>query len=527
MNDNLEDTKPRPALRVPDEPSEIQAPAPMPPQRTAPRPVSGQSPYRDLDAPPRFLLWGVIGIFVLGIVAVIGSVVIFRSVLEPGQQERIIQVLPFMEAFLPPRPAPNDTLPTPEGGSADNISPEDLLQGLNLSGSTPDINPTDVPTGEPTVQATATLEPSPEPTQVVTLEATVQPTIAPTLEPSQEAAVVPTLQSQQVIAAPAAVTNTTLARSARLNGFNYQKQTWNNCGPSNVTMALSYYGWQRDQTYAADFLKPGGREDKNVSPSELVRFVNEQSSVLALSRMGGTVDLLRTLLANNFPIIVESGFMPEGYEWLGHYRTLVGYDDNQGVFWIYDSFLGNGTAGEGIAENFPAFDTLWRQFNRTFIVVYEPQRETELMNLLGEAYVTEDSAAQIALDHATVEANNNRSDGHAWFNLGTSLAQLGNYDRAASAFDRARREGVPWRMTWYQFGPFVAYYGAGRFQEVLTLAEANLANGGEYVEESYYWQGRALEALGRANEAATAFRSALRRNPQYADARDALTQMGL
>ncbi|MCU0476303.1 MAG: C39 family peptidase, partial [Anaerolineae bacterium] len=80
----------------------------------------------------------------------------------------------------------------------------------------------------------------------------------------------------------------------RMTGFVYQKQTWNNCGPSNITMALSYYGWRQDQAFAAQFLKPGGREDKNVSPSEMVAFVNEQSAVRALYRIGGTVELIKT-----------------------------------------------------------------------------------------------------------------------------------------------------------------------------------------------------------------------------------------
>lgn len=523
MNDNteIEDTKPRPVYR----PSELDTP----PQAAAERPA-GQpsmtaqlgarakaSPYPPLSpapsGPPRWLLWGVIGLFVLGMLGLGGAIAAFRFVLEPGQQERVMEVLPFMEAFLPPRPGPADTLPTPEGNASD-VSPEDLLTGLSLT----------TPTAEATVSDATPAAATAQPTEAPTTEPTKIPTQPPTTEPTVEAAA-PGDEAQaaapQPTNGPVSVSNETLLpRTVQLSGFNYQKQTWNNCGPANITMALSYYGWTQDQTFAASFLKPGGREDKNVSPQELVAFVEEQSNLDALARVGGTIQLMKSLLANNFPVIIETGARFEGYDWLGHYRTLIGYDDNQGQFLVMDSFL-----GENTVMGYAQMDADWKHFNRTFIVLYEPQRADLIERLLGD-YADERMAAQIALEQATAEATADSTDGHAWFNLGSSLVMLGEYARAATAFDRARVAGVPWRMTWYQFGPFEAYYGAQRYNEVLSLVDANLASGAEYVEETYYWQGRALEALGNSAGAQNAYRAALRRNPRYEDAQAALNGAG-
>lgn len=539
MNDNLEDTKPRPAVTLPLEAPKEPTPPPgaFPPPAGQPMtsPVTPRQPIRTVRpeieppaGPPRWLFWGVIAAFVLGMLAVLGSVAAFRFVLEPAQQERVMQALPFMEAFLPPRPKPGDVLPTPEAASND-VSPEDLLGGLNLASS---------PTPEPANEADVTAEPSIEPTieetdapeATATIAPTDEPTAQPTSEPTQSSEVVPTEQTESVQAQPTTAVETVnespiIPRTVRLTGFNYQKQTWNNCGPANITMALSYYGWEQDQTYAEDFLKPGGREDKNVNPAEMAAFVNDQSAVDAIWRVGGTVDLIKQFLANNIPVIVETGSMPEGYDWLGHYRTMVGYDDNQGVFFILDSFVGSDNPGAGIIESYPNFDEDWKQFNRTFIVVYEPQR-AELVERIMGSYMDEQAAAQIALEQATAEATADTTDGHAWFNMGSSLSMLGDYERAALAFDRSRVEGIPWRMTWYQFGPFEAYLQSGRVNEVISLVETNLGNGGEYVEETYYWQGRAYESQGRANEAASAYRSALRRNPRYTAAREALDSLG-
>ncbi|MBP6298313.1 MAG: C39 family peptidase [Anaerolineae bacterium] len=524
MNDKLDDTKPRPIATVPAESASPDAnqnqPMPSPTPSATPTPrmpqrrVGAHSPI-DHAGPPRWLFWGVIGIFVLGMVGIAGAIAAFRFVLEPAQQERVMQVLPFMEEFLPPRPNPGDTLPTPEASGTELLSPQDLLSGLTLSSTTTPADATAEPTLEPTSEPTSAL--------TATLEATSTPSPEVTQPPTQSAVTEPTPAAETVQSTPN--NSVVIPRTVRLTGFNYQKQTWNNCGPANVTMALSFYGWQQDQAYAADFLKPGGREDKNVSPEEMVAFVNEQSSVDALSRMGGTIDLLKQFLANNIPVIIESGSMPEGYDWLGHYRTLVGYDDNQGVFFILDSFIGSENPGAGIVESYPDFDDDWQQFNRTFIPVYEPQRQELVERLMGD-YMDPTRAAEIALAKATEEATADTTNGHAWYNMGTSLVALGAHERAADAFDRARVAGVPWRMTWYQFGPFEAYHGSGRIQELLSLVSTNLGNGGEYVEETYYWQGRALEAQGRTNEAASAYRTALNRNPRYVAARNALDALG-
>lgn len=82
---------------------------------------------REIGAQPRRLkVWIVVGFFVAAIIAGIGGILIFRSVLPPSQQQRVITILPFMESFLPPRPGPNDAIPTPLPAQS-NISPEDLL----------------------------------------------------------------------------------------------------------------------------------------------------------------------------------------------------------------------------------------------------------------------------------------------------------------------------------------------------------------------------------------------------------------
>lgn len=460
-------------------------------------------PTHELAAPPRILLWGCIGLVIIGIVGSVASVYLFREVLRPGQQVRVMEYLPFMEAFLPPRPAADATVPTV--GAPVNEDQINNLLTLDL---------------EPQVTPEATPEVTPEPTVEVTVEATEVAVVAsPT--PAIVATSTPLPPPPTIDPALLVTTQRTWGTSHINTGFEWTRQGWNNCGPTTVTIAMTYYGWQRDQAFAAQFLKPD-REDKNVSPWELATFVNEQSDLQALYRIGGDLDLLRTLVYNGFPVIIERGHMFEGYEWLGHYQAIAGYDDAQRVFFIQDSFL-----GEDNIETYDEVDRFWKEFNRTFVVIYDPTREGLLMSLLGDNHATLESSQEHAFEVAQEEARQNPRDAFAYFNMGSALVALGRYQEAARAYDISfSLEQIPWRMMWYQFGPFEAYYEMERYDDVLIYVESNLSNGGEYVEETYYWQGRALAAQGQTNAARSAYREALRRNYLFEDAQIALNALG-
>jgi len=306
-----------------------------------------------------------------------------------------------------------------------------------------------------------------------------------------------------------------------LDGVEFVLQGWNNCGPANVTMALSYYGWDIEQREAAAYLKPE-REDKNVTPEEMVSFVTNNTDLSAIYRVNGTADQLRWLIANQFTVIVEAGYEPPGEDWYGHYLTSVGYTMEPDEFTFYDSNLGRASSP---SVTIPAndFDAQWQAFNRTYIVVYPPQREIELQTFLGRDWNTTANwrgAADVARQEAADDPNN----AFAWFNLGTALTMTGDYGTAARAFDQARTIGLPWRMLWYQFAPYEAYYQTSRLDDVLALAEATLRTT-PYVEETYYYMGRVYETRGELTKAQEQYELALRYNENFETAEAALSRV--
>ncbi len=306
-----------------------------------------------------------------------------------------------------------------------------------------------------------------------------------------------------------------------LTGAKHEYQLWNNCSPATLSMALSYYGWEGDQRQAAAFLKPN-QEDKNVSLAEMADFVQQQG-LEAVVRYGGDVPLIRNLLVAGFPVVVEKGFDPEPDElgWMGHFLLIVGYNEFERAFITMDSYL-----GPEQSEPYALLDDYWKHFNRTYLVIYRSEQEGELAAVLGDDM---DPTVNLwnALAVAIAEVRANPQDAYAWFNLGTSYTSVGYYEDGAGSFDQARRLGLPWRMLWYQFGPFVAYYRVGRYDEVLALSENTLASSLETVEEPFYYRGLALQVNGDLAGARQAFQKAVDFNPNYLVAIQALAALAV
>ncbi|MFQ5855870.1 MAG: tetratricopeptide repeat protein [Anaerolineae bacterium] len=361
------------------------------------------------------------------------------------------------------------------------------------------------------------------------IKSELQPTATPTLNivPTADIPVViramhstptPTRQSTRALPTPTPTSTPTpspspLPAATLLSGFTHAWQTWNNCGPATLAMNLSYLGHPEAQADIAAMLKPD-QDDKNVSPGELVAYARFLG-LEAIDRVGGDMELLKRLLSYGVPVIAEVWITPKPNDGMGHYRLLIGYDDSTAELVTYDSLN-----GPNVRLPYDRFDAEWRVFNRAYILVYKPNQGETVAAVLADAL--DDTAMYgVALAAAQTEAQANPDDAFAWFNMGSSLTALGHYDEAVVAYDRARRLGLPWRMLWYQFGPFEAYFNVGRYDDVLTLAAANLRNASN-LEESHYWRGRTLQTLGHTEEARRAFERALRFNPNYTAARQAL-----
>jgi len=237
-------------------------------------------------------------------------------------------------------------------------------------------------------------------------------------------------------------------------------------------------------------------------------------------RVNGTLDLLKALVRAGFPPIVEKGFEPEEkLGWMGHYELVIGWSDATREFIVMDSYL-----GPNQAVSFDDMDKYWRQFNRTYIVIYKPEQAETLSKIIG-GEMDDATMYQNALARAQAELAANDQDAFGWFNLGTNYAALQMFNESVAAYDQARRIGLPWRMTWYQFGWFEAYLAANRLDDVIALADVTLKND-PYAEEMYYYKGLVFQKRGDANAARGQFELALKHNPNFARAKQSLGILG-
>lgn len=317
-----------------------------------------------------------------------------------------------------------------------------------------------------------------------------------------------------------------LPESVRLEGLRPVYQQFNRCSAAALTIQLSYFGWQGTYDDTIRYLNPDA-EDVSVRLEEMATFA-EMQGLKAIWRYGGTLDLLKALVAGGFPVLVENVYYdgPNAFQdWMAHNRVVMGYDDAKQEIYTFDSLLGNGPDNTGRPIAYADVDDRWRPFNRDFLVLYRPEEEAAVQEILA-GYWDMRYSAEVALHLSQEELNGSgTSDSFTLFNMGSSLIELERYEEAADAFDRARNTGLPFRMMWYQFGPFDAYYQMGRYQDILTIAREVLA-ATPGVEETYYYAGLAYQGEGDIERAKSNFQVALIRNNGYGQAREALTAAG-
>ncbi|MBV6468088.1 MAG: hypothetical protein PGMFKBFP_03463 [Anaerolineales bacterium] len=340
------------------------------------------------------------------------------------------------------------------------------------------------------------------------------------------------------------LTGSTLPESISLTDFTYvdQSERWNYCGPATLAMALNYWGWTGNRDDIARIVKPGvqdprldfiqrGKWDKNVMPYELADYVRDNTEFDAIIRYGGEIDLVKRLIAAGLPVVIEKGYYERDYTgkvgWLGHYAFTTGYDEKAGVFIYQETYPPKGESGKDRTIQYDVFREGWRGFNYLFLVVFPPEREAEVSNLLGpwnDSTWANQHALEIA--NAEVQTLSDNERFFALFNEGTSHVSLQQYFEAAEAYDLAfsvyarldqNEKTRPYRIMWYQTGPYWAYYYSGRYQDVIDLANTTLNEtiADPTLEESLYWRGLAQYALGDLESAIADLREAVRLNPNF------------
>lgn len=265
--------------------------------------------------------------------------------------------------------------------------------------------------------------------------------------------------------------------SFELPSAKWVPQTFNNCGPAAVSMVLQYFGYNVSQEETKAHLRTNP-DDKNVFIGEISSYIKNDYGIDNKVLFNGDLATVKTLVANGVYVVVEDWLHPN--EDIGHVLIIRGYDDNEGVLIADDSYF-----GVGIKYPYTTWDAgQWKPYNREFMPVYRREKEDLVKSIIGENW-SENTMYQNSVTRNLANTVSNPNDMYAWFNLGSSYYHLGEYQKAAHAFEKSQAIGWPHRMLWYNIDPVLTYNKLGEYQKAIDTANLGLWYNDNYTEMHY------------------------------------------
>jgi hypothetical protein len=228
---------------------------------------------------------------------------------------------------------------------------------------------------------------------------------------------------------------TPVAAPARV-AFDDMKHIWqslNNCGPAAVVMALSTLGVDANQEAARLALR-GPDVRRGMGPQGVDPWVKENWGLRSTWRNGGTIDTIKTLVANGFAPMVTQWMQDPWVSRIAHWRTVRGYDDAAGVMYVNDSMLGN-----MVPLPYDWFSRNWQSFSYRYMVIYKPEDEKLLKAIMGPQ-VSDAVMRRDLYERARSEALTQNTN-FAWLALGEAAYAYGMFDEAVTAFEKGLSMG--------------------------------------------------------------------------------------
>lgn len=297
-------------------------------------------------------------------------------------------------------------------------------------------------------------------------------------------------------------------------------QSFNNCGPAALSMALSHYGINQSQEVLGQSLRPyqnpqGDNDDKSVTLGELAK-ESKKYGLIPYYRPNGNMKLIEQFIAHDIPVITRT-WLSENED-IGHYRVVKGYDQSTQTV-IQDDSL----QGKNLSYSYDGFNAIWKKFNYEYLVLI-PENKMGVAEQILEEDVNEKQSWQKAVENIENELITNPNDIYNRFNLSVALYNTKDYKRSAEEFEKVEQQ-LPFRTLWYQIEPIKAYYELGNYDRVFAITDAVLNTYNRAFSELYILRGKVYKKQGNIELARNEFEKAVFYNNNLSEAQEALSTL--
>lgn len=274
-------------------------------------------------------------------------------------------------------------------------------------------------------------------------------------------------------------------------------QSFNNCGPAALSMALSYFGIQKSQQELGQQMRPfqnpqGDNDDKSVTLEEVAAKA-EELGLKTYLRPNGDIQKVKQFIAAGLPVITRTYLKPG--EDIGHYRIIKGYDDTTQTF-IQDDSL----QGKNLKYTYQEFDGLWSDFNHEYLILVTQDQKSVVEMILGDD-LDEMKAWKKAVKSLEEKLAKDPDSIVNLFNLSVAKYNINDYSGSVEAFEKVEKK-LSFRTLWYQIEPIYSYYELGNYDRVLQLSDKILNNQNRAFSELYLLKAQVYLKQGNKTAAA-------------------------
>lgn len=143
---------------------------------------------------------------------------------------------------------------------------------------------------------------------------------------------------------------------------------------------------------------------------------------------------------------------------------------------------------------------------------------------LGALYAKSKNKKALDIADILLQGDFSNVKTEAFYIKGLYHTYTGDKNKAIGFFERSLLNDYNYMPAYLEKA--IAFYDQGKFNDALKVLDKAVTLQNKF-DEGYYWKGRCLEKLNKKDEAVEQYQLALLYSPDYTEAKDALTRLGV